>query len=97
MVINELLYGNSPSQIQIISLFFIHKEEEQGLLLEVKTGKEKTLIVPFLSVIKAIFDRYNVDIITSSSLLAKKDALDKNRFNKVFRLSLDYYEAKNYI
>ena len=89
---NELLYGYSPRQIQIICLlFFVHKEKDQGLLLEVKAGEGKTLIISFfLAVIKVIIDCYDVDIITSSNHLAKRDAMEKKRFYEVFGISVDY-------
>jgi hypothetical protein len=48
------------------------------ILIEVKTGEGKTLIISFLFTSIAIIDIYDFDMI----------------INKLFRLSLDYYEAK---
>ena len=88
---NELLFGYLPRQIQIISiLFFIFKEKQQGLLLEIKTGEGKTLIISFLAVIKAKIELCDVDIITSSNLLAERDAKEKKIFYELFGLSVDY-------
>ena len=91
MKANELLFGYSPREIQIISiLFFIYKDNQKGLLLEIKTGEGKSLIISFLAVIKAIINCYDVDIVTSSNILAKRDALEKKEFYEVFGLSVDY-------
>ena len=50
-----------------------------GLFTQIKTGEGKTIIVAMLAAIKAIRGKY-VDVLTSSEILAERDANEKKNF-----------------
>ena len=88
--VNGKIFRYHPREIQIISvLFFLFKEKNSGLIEEIYTGEGKTIIISFLAVIKA-FQGNKVDILTSSSVLAKRDANEMRDFYNYFGLTVDY-------
>lgn len=88
--VNGKIFRYKPREIQIISvLFFLFKEKNSGLIEEIYTGEGKTIIISFLAVIKA-FQGNKVDILTSSTVLAKRDANEMRNFYNYFGLSVDY-------
>ena len=86
-----------PRKIQIISLlYFIFKDEKSGLIQQVNTGEGKSVIISFLAVYNAITKKKKIDILTSSPILAKRDALLFQKFYKYFNLTVDYtYDHNN--
>ena len=88
--VNGKIFRYKPREIQIISvLFFLFKEKNSGLIEEIYTGEGKTIIISFLAVIKA-FQGNKVDILTSSSVLSKRDANEMRNFYNYFELTVDY-------
>ena len=88
--VNGKIFRYKPREIQIISvLFFLFKEKNSGLIEEIYTGEGKTIIISFLAVIKA-FQGNKIDILTSSTVLAKRDANEMKSFYNFFGLSVDY-------
>ena len=88
--VNELCFNYIPRDIQLISLiFFIIKENNLGLIEQVATGEGKSTIISFLAVIEALKNK-KVDILTSSIVLAERDAKEKKEFYNYFNLSVDY-------
>ena len=88
--VNGKIFRYKPREIQIISvLFFLFKEKNSGLIEEIYTGEGKTIIISFLAVIKA-FQGNKVDILTSSSVLAERDANEMRLFYNYFGLSVDH-------
>ena len=90
ILVCELKFGYKPREIQIISLLlFIFKNKEQGIIEQIYTGEGKSLIITLLATVKA-FTGYKVDILTSSPVLAERDALAMKDFYNTFELSVDY-------
>ena len=94
--VNEIIFNYRPREIQIISiLLFLFKDKNIGLIEEILTGEGKTIIISFLSVLKA-FQGKKVDILTSSLVLAERDANAMREFYNYFGFSVDYCKAKNF-
>ena len=88
--VNGKIFKYKPREIQIISiLFFLFKDKDTGLIEEILTGEGKTIIISFLAILKA-FQGKKVDILTSSSVLAERDAKEMKPFYNYFNLSVDY-------
>ena len=77
--VNKKITGFDIRPIQLISLLILTKNEPKlgGIFLQINTGEGKSLIIQFLSAYLALLG-YNVDVISSSSILADRDAEDKN-------------------
>ena len=72
---------------QILSCFIaLNANQAQGRLLKVATGEGKSTIVSVLAIINALKGK-KVDIITSSPVLAERDAKEKDKLYKMFGLS----------
>jgi preprotein translocase subunit SecA len=86
----EIKFNYKPREIQIISLLlFIFKNKEQGIIEQIYTGEGKSLIITLLATVKA-FIGYKVDILTSSLVLAERDANEMKGFYNMFELTVDY-------
>ena len=73
---------------QILSLLnFIFKKDDKGRIAEIKTGEGKTRIIVSLASIHVILG-HKVDIVTSSEVLAKRDAEDKTNKDIYSRLGI---------
>ena len=91
----SIKFGYEPRDIQIIALlFFLFKEVEKGLIEQIYTGEGKTIIIAFLATIKALEGK-KVDILTSSCVLAERDAIHMKDFYNLFGLSVDYCKINN--
>jgi len=91
----ELKFQIKPRNIQIISLLlFILKEKNEGIIEEISTGEGKSLIITFLATIKAFLGN-KVDILTSSPILAERDAKKMKNFYRVFGITVDYCNGEN--
>ena len=92
--VNKIIFYYKPREIQILAvLFFLYKDKHSGLIEEILTGEGKTIIISFLAIIKA-FQGKKIDILTSSLVLAERDANEMRRFYNYFGLSVDY--CKNF-
>ena len=88
--VNRKIFRYKPREIQIIAvLFFLFKDKNSGLIEEILTGEGKTIIISFLAVIKA-FQGKKIDILTSSTVLAERDAKEMKPFYNYFGLSVDF-------
>ncbi|CAF3657980.1 unnamed protein product, partial [Rotaria socialis] len=91
-----LSYEFEPRTIQIIAvLIMLEKSNEEGLLAQIATGEGKSITIVILATIKALQGEL-VDIVTSSPLLAKRDAEKHAKFYNLFDLKVsensdDYY------
>ena len=91
----SLKFGYEPRSIQIIALlFFLFKDMNKGLIEQIYTGEGKTIIISFLAIIKALEGK-KVDILTSSCVLAERDATEMKDFYNLFGLSVDYCKVNN--
>ena len=91
----SLKFGYEPRDIQIIALlFFLFKDVNKGLIEQIYTGEGKTVIISFLATIKALEGK-KVDILTSSCVLAERDAKEMKEFYNLFDLSVDYCKTNN--
>ena len=73
--------GYSPRESQIMATsLLLGKNAAQGRLLQVKTGEGKSLITAMTAASKVFFEKLPVDIITSSSVLAKRDSAEQLDF-----------------
>jgi len=91
IIIHEELYHQTPRLIQIISLLYYLEgyKEKYGLILEVLTGEGKTLTISFLALYLSILGN-KVDILTSSPVLAERDAKSREKFFNYFGISCDF-------
>ena len=91
----SIKFGYEPRDIQIIALlFFLFKDANKGLIEQIYTGEGKTIIISFLATIKALEGK-KVDILTSSCVLAERDAKEMKEFYNLFGLSVDYCKTNN--
>ena len=92
IIANKKVYRNqTPRLIQIICLLYYLEgyENNCGLILEVLTGEGKTLTISFLALYLAILGN-KVDILTSSPVLAERDAKNREILFKRFGISCDF-------
>uniref|UniRef100_A0A915EA58 Chloroplast protein-transporting ATPase n=1 Tax=Ditylenchus dipsaci TaxID=166011 RepID=A0A915EA58_9BILA len=74
--------GHVPRATQIIALLaLLNKQTNQGRLLQVATGEGKSTICAMLATILAL-KKESVDIITTSPILAERDATARIPFFK---------------
>lgn len=93
MRVCSIKLGYKPRVIQIIALlFFLFKDQNKGLIEQIYTGEGKTIIISFLAIIKALEGK-KVDILTSSCVLAERDAKEMKELYNFFGLSVDYCRA----
>lgn len=79
--------GYWPRSIQVLSLLcLLNPIEDKGRLMQINTGEGKTIIVAMLATIKAL-KGHMVDIVTSSSELAKPQANELESFYNIFGLT----------
>ncbi|CAF1099219.1 unnamed protein product [Adineta steineri] len=85
----QLFKGFYPRDTQILALWlFLNPDFNQtniGCLAQISTGEGKSIIVAALAAIKAL-GRHRIDVITSSSVLAIRDAAEFQRFFDMFGL-----------
>lgn len=71
---------------QRLALIVFSSSDTHKCLAEIKTGEGKTLIVTMLATYRALLGE-KVDVVTSSSELAKRDADKQQEFYEYFRLT----------
>ena len=92
-LINKPIIKYDLRPIQLISLLFLSKDNtsdinftSQGIFLQINTGEGKSLIIQFFAAYLALQGK-KIDIITSNSVLANRDAEDPNK--------IEFYKAVN--
>eukprot|EP00112_Aurelia_sp_Birch-Aquarium-sp1_P011667 Seg2454.7 transcript_id=Seg2454.7/GoldUCD/mRNA.D3Y31 product="Protein translocase subunit SecA" protein_id=Seg2454.7/GoldUCD/D3Y31 len=80
----SLITGYKMRQTQRLSALLMLLSNDRGLLQQVSTGEGKTIIIVAFCIVKALLG-HTIDVITSSSVLAKRDAEDKDNA-KVYSL-----------
>jgi len=88
-IVNKKIIGYDIYPIQLISLLILtsNKPKLGGKFLQINTGEGKSLIIQFLAAYLSLLGN-KVDIITSSVVLADRDAEDKNNINFYNELGL---------
>jgi len=64
-------------------------DSDNGILMQVSTGEGKTFIGVSFAILKVLYGE-NVDVITSSSILAVRDADENKEFFEFFGISVDH-------
>jgi preprotein translocase subunit SecA len=84
----ELTRNFKPHIIQILTvLMLVHKDPKVGRLAQVLTGEGKSWVIAILVAILKITKRCKVDIVTSSEVLAKRDAKQWETFFKLLNIT----------
>ena len=91
---NQLHNGYKLRDTQILSILTLI-QSPKGRLLQISTGEGKSTTTASLAAIKAL-QGHNIDIITSSPLLAKRDAAEWNGFFQKLNLSCSHNIDPNY-
>ena len=76
----------TPRDTQWTSILLFLLAENKGLLEQVSTGEGKSLITTIMATIKALYGN-KVDIITSSYVLAERDAAENRDIYELFEVS----------
>ena len=88
---NYLIYNYYPRYPQLLALlFFINKNQDKGLIQEIKTGEGKSLVIAFFAAYNYLVYKKKVDILTSSIILAERDCLLYKQFYEVFGIKTDF-------
>lgn len=83
----QLQYKYSPRNSQLIAVLCKIFVGKFGLLLEIKTGEGKSLIVSMVAILKCL-QGYKPDVSTSNEVLAKRDARETEEFYNMFNLTV---------
>lgn len=84
----KLHKGYSPRDIQLLSsILLISKADAAGRLLQIKTGEGKTVISAMTAAFLTLQKQKPIDIITSSSVLAERDAKGQEDYFALFGLT----------
>jgi hypothetical protein len=90
-VINQAVYlhnGYLSRDVQMMTvLTLLSAKDNIGRLAQVSTGEGKSTITVMLATAKHLLTRKSVDIITSSEILAQRDAREQEKFFDLFGLS----------
>lgn len=78
--------NNIPRITQILSVLIFESLQDTGTLLQIGTGEGKSTTCAMLAAIKALQGN-KVDIVTTSSVLAQRDANEKEGFFNILGLS----------
>ncbi|CAG8752309.1 28730_t:CDS:2, partial [Gigaspora margarita] len=83
---NILYCKNDPRIAQVLAILLFESANEKGRLLQVSTGEGKSTICAMLASIK-VLQGEDVDIITSSPILAMRDAEERESFYEILGIS----------
>uniref|UniRef100_A0A915D9W5 Chloroplast protein-transporting ATPase n=1 Tax=Ditylenchus dipsaci TaxID=166011 RepID=A0A915D9W5_9BILA len=82
--------GNTPRDAQILALLvMLFNHQGKGRLVQVATGEGKSTICAMLAVILALKGEF-VDVVSSSPVLATRDANERRKFFEMFALTVDH-------
>ncbi len=87
-VTNKITSGNKPRATQLLSLLMMmNSRSDKGRIAQIATGEGKSTITAMLGAVKALQGE-KVDIITSSEVLAARDAEEKRSFFNLLNLTV---------
>lgn len=76
----ELSHGHIPRNTQLVSVLACLCQSGRGRFLQVKTGEGKSLITAMLAASKHLLEDIPVDVLSSSEILAERDATAQQKF-----------------
>ncbi|CAF4009527.1 unnamed protein product [Rotaria sp. Silwood2] len=84
--------------VQLIAvMIMLDSKDHGGRLLQILTGEGKSTVIAMLAVIKALEGK-QVDIVTSSITLAKRDAHERKQFYEMFKMTVSHNNDEvNYV
>ena len=84
-------YHLKPTQIISVLVLLKRNDIKLGRIAQILTGEGKTAIIITLAATKFILG-HKVDIVTSSEILAKRDAIDERNkeLNKILGISVEH-------
>ncbi|KAF0512881.1 secA DEAD-like domain protein [Gigaspora margarita] len=91
---NILYSKNDPRTAQVLAILLFESANEKGRLLQVSTGEGKSTICAMLASIK-VLQGEDVDIITSSPILAMRDAEERESFYEILGISCGSNEGED--
>ncbi|CAG8750532.1 4687_t:CDS:2 [Gigaspora margarita] len=91
---NILYCKNDPRTAQVLAILLFESANEKGRLLQVSTGEGKSTICAMLASIK-VLQGEDVDIITSSPILAMRDAEERESFYEILGISCGSNEGED--
>lgn len=77
-----------PRKAQLIATLLFGISKDKGRLNQVATGEGKSDIVAILAIIN-VLRGHTVDVVTSSPILAQRDALEKKNLYGIFGITVD--------
>ncbi len=86
--------GHELRIAQIISILTILDSNKHGRLAQISTGEGKSTITAAIAIAKALQGN-KVDVITSSEVLAKRDAEEKSNLFEMFSLTVGHNSSKD--
>ena len=83
-------FGMTPHPVQVMTVLRLADDilNDRGSIAEVKTGEGKSFIIAILGTVLAQFGR-TVDVVTSTSELAKRDQENQKKYYDLFGISSD--------
>ena len=85
----SLLTGFKLRHTQRLAIALLVKSNSNGLLEQVSTGQGKTIIIVAFCTIKNLIG-HSVDVITSSPVLAERDAAENQEYFELFGVSVSH-------
>lgn len=83
--------GHHLKDTQLLSLLLLlNPQTDHGRLLQVKTGEGKSTIVAMFAAINVLLGKGPIDVVTSSPVLAKRDAQTKQRFYELLGMNASH-------
>lgn len=96
----RLNHNYMPRDAQLLATLYLldSRTVDHGRLLQVKTGEGKSLITAMLAATQVLLNKKPVDVITSSSVLAKRDASTEGQrdFYNMLGISCSHNCTKQY-
>ncbi|XP_063728185.1 protein translocase subunit SecA-like [Symsagittifera roscoffensis] len=92
-VIDQAIYlkvGFHLRATQLLAVVIFIETGNAGILEQISTGEGKSLIIATLAIYKALVENENVDIITSSVVLAERDAKEHKELYRLFGLNAEH-------
>jgi hypothetical protein len=81
-----LAHGYLPRSVQVLAASLLY-HGHTGMLAEIATGEGKSIIAAMFAVMK-VLDGKKVDIVTSSPVLAQRDAIEQANFYNLFGITV---------